>query len=227
MKIPLLRLILALVIVCACFSSAIAQVVIADAMGRPLQTKQYLDVQGSQYLFSDWRKGDVTLADGIIFEGLDLMYDLMNDEVIFKGDDEQAQTFLKPVVKFSLYQNDGGIKKKKNFRKGYTPVDAASPGAFYEVLTDGENVQLLKRYYKNVFEEMPYGSATKVKKFQDNASYYIAKVDKLEKIKLDKKSVLGALPGKVSELEKYIKAHRLNLRNDSDIAQLVNYYNSL
>ncbi|PTX22215.1 hypothetical protein C8N40_10137 [Pontibacter mucosus] len=226
MKTKLILLVLSLVFISA-YMDASAQTAIVDVMGKPIQAKQYVDVQGSPYLFDDWKKGNVTLADGTTFEGMALMYDQITDEVIFRNDQGQAQAFLQPVVMFTFSLGEDGVKEaKRNFRKGYAPVDGASAGAFYEVLADGDT-QLLKRYSKTIFEETPYGTATKVKKFQENTSYYVAKADKLEKVKQDKKSILNALPDKAPALEKYMKENRLNLRNDSDIIKLVDHYNSL
>ncbi|MCC9135880.1 hypothetical protein ACFSKU_17800 [Pontibacter silvestris] len=228
MKTLILKAAMSLLTVGACYTSSSAQIAIKDETGRPLMTKQYTDVKGSPYLADEWYKGTVELTNGTIYDEMNLMYDQVKDELIFKAAGEQAQAFeASSVYAFTIHlQKDGLPEEKKNYRKGFIPVDGAPDMAFYEVLADGQT-QLLKRTKKVVFEEIPYGSSTKVKDIRESSYYYIARSGKLVKIKADKKSVLKALKDQAPALEKYAKANKLNLKDDAGLAQLVAYYNGL
>ena len=194
-----------------------------DNMGRPLRAVIHTDVNGTPYLFDDWVKGTVTINKGTQFVGVDLKYDIVSDELIFKSEKGESQTFVEPVREFTLKTEKGNLHV---FRNGFVPVDDAKPISFYEVLVD-EKTALLKRSSKSIQEEVSYSSATKVKNFQPATAYYLAKDSKLTKIKNDKKSVLAALPEKSTQLEAYIKAQKLDLKNDSHLVKLIAYYNTL
>lgn len=228
MKKLLIKIAMSALTVCACYLNASAQIAVTDESGRPLMTKQYTDVKGSPYLSDEWQKGTVELANGTILDKINLMYDLVKGELIFKGDDGQALAFEPATVyAFTIHLQKNGLRReKKSYRKGFPPVDGAPDMAFYEVLTDGQT-QLLKRTRKVIFEEMPFGSSTKVKTIKETAYYYIARSGKLVKIKTDKKSVLSVLEEHAPALEKHIKSNKLNLKDDAHLAQLVAYYNGL
>ena len=224
MKTLFKTLLLSAVFTIAAVAGASAQyVALVDHMGVAVRAKAYTDVNGSPYLFEDWVKGSVTMTKGSYFEGMDLMYDLVTDELIFKSEKGESKNFSDQVREFSLKDEKGIVHV---FRNGFSPIDDAKPITFYEVLVD-EKTALLKRTVRIIHEEVGYSSATQVKSFQTKTSFYLAKDSKLTKIKNDKKSVLAALPEKSAQLEAYIKAQKLDLKNDSHLVRLIAYYNSL
>jgi hypothetical protein len=72
-----------------------------------------------------------------------------------------------------------------------------------------------------------YNSSVISKAFKDNISYYLVIGNKAFPVKKEKRSILSALGNKQTELEAFIKANNLNLKNDDDLARLINYYNSI
>ena len=81
---------------------------------------------------------------------------------------------------------------------------------------------------KVIREGNSYGSATVTKKFSENIAYYLLKADgTYTKIKKDKKSIAGALSDKSAEVEQYIKDNKTNFKEDSSVAAVVGYYNTL
>ncbi|MFD2513183.1 hypothetical protein ACFSRY_04850 [Pontibacter locisalis] len=222
------KICLSAALICAAVVSASAQfVALNDHMGQPVRTKEYTDVKGSPYLYETWMKGAVTVAKGTRYEGVELMYDQVSDELVFKSEKGEAKIFVDPVKEFSFkIEKDGELVKEQVFRNGFAPIDGAKPYTFYEVLVDGQT-KLLKRTSKSIFEEATYSSATKVKSFQSSNYYYLVQDNKLVKVKSDKKSILNALSDKGTELEAFIKSNRLDLKKDADLARLVAYYNSI
>ncbi len=217
------KIALAALITCAAYYNAKAQIVARDIFGMPMREKTYTDVKGSPYLEREWAVGEVTLANGSKYSGIELLYDQVSDELIFKGPNGDKQVFSHPVQEFIIQSGSGGNRK---FRKGYAPTQEGTSESFYEVLADGK-VQFLKKTVKTISETRPYGSASTVKSFQENDFYYLAKENKPVRIKRDKKSVLAVLNDKAAALEKYIKEASLNVRATADLAKLVTYYNSL
>lgn len=205
------------IIACLAYSSATAQIAVsADPVGgTPMTGQVYMNVKGSPYLLEDWAKGSVTLASRKKFENLNLMFDQIANQVIFKDADGVIKSFNQPIVAFTLGQESN----IHNFEK-------AADGLFYEKLVSGK-VNLWKKNKKTIIDEKPYGSATVQRNVLNNTTYYVGELTQLTKIKNDKKSVLEVLSSNASEVEAFIKEQKLNPKNEADLFRIFLYYNSL
>jgi len=213
-------------IFCLCLlSMSVRAQFMKDADGRPLLERHYTDVQGSPYLADNWQKGTVKLGNGQTHKDVELKYDQVAEELIFKSSAGKPLTFVEPVKEFTL-QMSNGSQSGVIFRSGYKPADGATLSTFYQVLSDGET-PLLKRSFKKVMENKPYNSATTVKTFLDVNNYYLVKNNQLAKIRRDKKAILTSLGDYTAELEDFIKTNKLNFRSDADLIMLFTFYNSL
>jgi hypothetical protein len=192
--------------------------------GAPFLGINYTDVKGYPYLFENWTEGTVKLSNGKSYTSVQLKYNLLRDELFFKDiKTDQLLAFVIPVVEFKL--ND----KEKNsilYRNGYKAIDDNTEKSYYQVLFDG-GTQLLKRTSKKINEEKPFNSASTIKSFEVLNFYYISNNNTLIRIRKDKKSILAALANQGSALEKYLQEKSLNLKNEDDLIQFIQYYNSL
>ncbi|NEU10047.1 hypothetical protein GZH53_17105 [Flavihumibacter sp. R14] len=214
-------------IFCLCLICIAGQAqVILDENGRPLVARYYTDVQGSPYLADNWQKGTVRLANGKAYNDVELKYDQVAEDVIFKGSAGQELRFAEPVGEFRIQTIESFGTPGILFRSGYKPTDGATVKTFYQVLSDGET-PLLKRSFKKVMENKPYGSATTVKTFLDVNAYYLVKNGQPLKVKRDKKAIIAALGDYSAELENFISTNKLSLKSDSDLIMLFTFYNSL
>lgn len=196
-----------------------------DMEGRAVHEYNSISMDGSPYLYADWAVGTITLNNGTIYQGINIMYDQVKDVVLFKTQDGKVKELIEPVQEFKINFITNNQATEKTFRKGFTG-EGVSPDAFLEVLADGKAV-LLKRTSKKIFDRKNYSSATINREVQVSEDYYVASGNKLVKVKKSKNSLLSVMPEKSDYLVTYIKSNGLNLRNDSDMAKLVAYYNSL
>lgn len=200
--------------------------ILQDENGRPLLAIHYTDVKGSPFFAENWNKGKVRLADGETFDNMDLKYDQVSDQLIFKNSIGAAMTFVKPVNEFTLFSSASSELQHIRFRNGYIAANGNTAKTFYQVLIDGET-PLLKRSFKKVSENKPYGSATVIKTFEETHFYYLVQQGTPVKIKNDKKAVLEALDNYKVELEEFVKINNLNFKSETDLVLLIKYYNSL
>lgn len=135
-------------------------------------------------------------------------------------------TFVKPVNEFTLAIIASAGTEQMLFRNGFTSTNGNAAKTFYQVLSDGET-PLLKRSFKKILENKPYGSATVVKTFEEIHNYYLVQQGKPLKIKKDKKAILELLSDYKSELEAFIKSNNLSFKSETDLIMLMTYYNSL
>jgi hypothetical protein len=196
-----------------------------DMEARPVHEYNTITMEGSPYLHTEWAKGVLTLKNGTMYQGIELMYDQVKDAVVFKTKDGKVKELLEPVQEFKVSYIKNNQPMEHVFRTGYTG-EGITPNMFMEVLSDG-NATLLKRTSKKIFDRKGYSSATINREVQVAEDYYISIDNKVVKIKKTKGSILAAIPDKSDALSAYIKANSLLLRNDNDLAKLVAYYNSL
>jgi hypothetical protein len=194
-----------------------------DALGRPLIIHQYVDVEGSPYLIDDWAKGVIKLKDGRTYKNMDIKYDQIEDKLLFRNPKDYATLeFVEPIKEFTLSYIADDIAYAKHFRSGY----GLEKNAFYEVLADG-GVEFLKQTQKSIKESHGYNSATITKSIDADVKYYLCIAGQLRPVKKDKKSIFNALSDRQPQLEAYIKANNLNLKDEVDLTRLVVYYNSI
>ncbi|MBD1397234.1 hypothetical protein H9Q13_08665 [Pontibacter sp. JH31] len=216
-----------LLLTCGLFSvDAFAQYTQTNDMeGRPVHEYSTINMQGSPYLYPDFAQGTILLKNGTIYQGINMMYDQVKDVIVFKGKDGKVKELMEPVQEFKINFIQNNQATEKTFRRGFSG-DRLSPEAYLEVLADGNTV-LLKRTTKKIFDRKNYSSATINREVQEAEDYYVATGNKVVKVKKTKSSLLAAMPDKADYLESYIKSNSLILRNDSDMAKLVAYYNTL
>lgn len=205
------------IIACLAYSSATAQIAVsADPVGgTPMTGQVYMNIKGSPYLLENWEKGNVIMASGQRFEGLELMFDQVANQVLFKDSKGEVKAFNQPIISFTI----GEEAQKHYFAKG---ID----GVFYERLISGK-VNLWKKNHKTLIDEKPYGSATVQRNVLNNTTYYVGELAQLTKIKNDKKSVVQIMSDRASEVEEYIKEQKLNPKNEADLFRIFLYYNGL
>lgn len=191
----------------------------------PMPSKSDPEFIDNIYLYPDYVKGVVTMADNKKLQNVDLIYDLHTDKLIYKGEDNLAYWFKDPVREFTLPNLKSG-EKPRTFRNGYPEADHNTKESYYEVLSDGR-ITLLKKTSKVVTESIPYGSSTPFKSTEDVFSYYIYKNGTITKVKKDKKALAQILDNDRFTLSKYMNDTKLTLKSDSDFAAVVDYYNKL
>jgi hypothetical protein len=194
--------------------------------GQLVKETDHSGIEGSPFFNDDWATGLVTLADGRTFKDMSLKYNVYTDEVYFKDQGGETRAFSNPVSEFKIISTENGNSGSKDFKSGYTIIPGYTAKSFFQVLSEG-TVQLLKKYRRVVSETTGIDLGTVTKKFTDKESYYMIISGTATLVKKDKKAILTLLNNKQTELEAYIKAHKLDLKNDDDLANLVNYYNSI
>ncbi|RYE26798.1 MAG: hypothetical protein EOP45_03215 [Sphingobacteriaceae bacterium] len=197
-----------------------AQGRITDANGRPIMSTKNLEIEGSPFLFDDWKQGSVKLNNGTEYDSTELKLDVLENHLLFKGSNNEPLMFSEPVKEFKLFFNNNRTQYKL-YRNGYD-----NTMNFYEVLVDGKS-QLLKHYKKSLGAKASYASSTTVRMILDAVNYYLYKSNALIAVKKDKKSILNALVDKQTELESYIKINNIKFKDDNDLIKLIIYYNSI
>ncbi|WCT12436.1 hypothetical protein [Mucilaginibacter jinjuensis] len=202
------------------------QGIVTSNQGTPFTSQVYAEVNGSPYLSSRWVTGNVALKDGQIYKSVEIKYDQVGDQLLFKADNGDSLLFAQPVHEFELPVTEKGKTTTRNYRNGFPAVNGNTTNNFYEVINDGK-VKILKRTKKNIQSHKDYSSANVINDINTNTTYYVLKDNTMTLIKPGSKTILEALSDKSAEVAKYIKDNNLDARQDADLGKIFTYYNSL
>ncbi|GAA4427250.1 hypothetical protein GCM10023188_10120 [Pontibacter saemangeumensis] len=192
---------------------------------------RYEGIKGTPYFKEHWAKATIA-ANNTVYKNVEVKYNVYESNLLYRTP-KGAEYVLLPARVDSFLLVDGVTQQKFMFRK-FPALAAEAPKLgqhFALVLHDGKQVQLVMVPQKHLMKadfKGPYSAGNKYDELQDLQSYYLFGPDQtFIKVKLNKKSLLKALPGKQDKVAAYIAAERLDAGNAQGWAKALAYYESL
>ena len=184
--------------------------------------QDYIQVKGSAFLKGeDWMKGDLILTSGERLNDINFKLDIYAHRVLVYHE------FLKRIVLINkkdlteFYINDSGSRRRFIFLSDIPTKASVSDGCYFEVLSEGR-LSFYKLYYKDILPlrtpEMPL-----LDEFLDESAYYLKDGDKMNSIRMNKRSLIKLYPQYKSEMKQFVRRKNLHLRNQSDFAIAVSH----
>ncbi len=214
-----------LIIICMIHANGISQrgIYIGDQnTGRPYTTLKTERIDGSPYLFNEWKAGRVKLKNGLKYDSLQLKFDAFLNKVFYNHNDSLYE-FLHEVAEFDIYPNINAqpytfyqLRAEKSFK----------PGTFVQVLARGK-ITVIKYYLKEVDERKEYGSPIVLKEYRDRSSSFILANGEVYPAKYSAKLLDEIITDKSREINLFINNKDLNLKKEAGFLAAVQYYNSL
>jgi hypothetical protein len=175
--------------------------------------------EGHPY-FDDGRmkKGSV-LYNGILYEDLPLLYDLVKEQVVLNDSYDNYTIFLiNEQIDYFTIQDHLFI----NFRDSLNP--SAPHRGFYEQLNK-DRIALYKKEKKVVQEDISSGKLER--NIEPSVSYYLKKGPTWYSVN-NKRSLLYALDDRRREVKKFIRKNGLNVRKNKEntLLKVTAWYNS-
>lgn len=187
----------------------------------PMATPQ---LKGSTYLFDEWLPAELDFGNIGKAQGLYTRYDILNSIFYIKLNEKVKSVSGVYIKKFSLTDTLGRVHNFTNcnsYRAGQVHL-----AGFFEILEDGHYALLKKT--NAVIIKSNYVLALDLGDEDDNISqqseYYISRGDEVVKVPSGKKKLAALFPEK-SDLIKFLKNQKINIRHTSDLAQVVKYLN--
>lgn len=189
---------------------------------------RYAGVKGTPFLLEDWTTGYVMLKDSTVYNGLEIKYDVMGENVAVLLDNNQKPTLItKGLVKSFTLDYLGttrtfialGAKEIKN-----EPL----PTGFYELIGDGKTKWLLK--HKKEILSADFKGAYSANQPSDRIvdskpiNYILTEDGNIYEVKRKAKSIEEAL-GKDKGIADYIKKNNIDLKQIDGIKLLMSYLN--
>ena len=190
--------------------------------GRVYNNK-YSSVQGHQFFMDDYWEEGLIWYKGQQFDSVNLMYEIFNDEVLVesftsRGALAPIKLHTADVVSFKVF---GHI-----FVRLQPDSSQSIKAGFYDVLFDGNTVQLYSRRSKEIVKSNDVN--TVAESFIQKDKYYIFKDGQYYQVK-KKGTVLKVLEDHKKELKKFVKANMLSFSIDRErsLIEVSRYYESL
>ncbi len=157
--------------------NAIPSVQFADANGRLLPASG-AGIQGTPYVFDKFSLGKVVFLNGMESVDSNLNYSYFDHKLYYTQKNglyvvnQQAKSFVLNSV------DKDNNKLSKQFMCLFPSVENNKPATFYEVLGNGDQLQLLKYTHKRIKESTVYGGAPTKEYVADDLFYIYDKAAK-------------------------------------------------
>lgn len=187
-----------------------------------LSDNPYEGIEGSPYVFKDWKKGKI--------------YPINNDE----GIENVLLNYNGYTQNFEVKRGDRFIALNENWYNTVDILNGTGLIAIYKtgLLPNKKNLFTKLVFYSKAFhiieehyfslitiEREQYAKTIEIKKFVKHNKLYFVQNGEKRIFKLKKKKVIALFPELKKELEKYIKQKRLDLTTEEGAIKLFEYVN--
>ncbi|MEZ4875652.1 MAG: hypothetical protein R2793_09465 [Flavobacteriaceae bacterium] len=179
---------------------------------------------GSPYVADEYQLGKIYLNNEEIISTIYLKYNAYNDIFLAKPSlntsDEEAQGVTKaPNLKIKM-----GSQIFESMPSTANPYE----WQYYEILTEGTNFTLCKKYEK-IYNERVQATTSLTRdipaSFKEKITYYVLDANnQFIELPNSKKKILDVFGDKKKEMATLVKANKLNLNKEQDLISLFKLY---
>ncbi|MBA9077381.1 hypothetical protein [Rufibacter quisquiliarum] len=197
---------------------------------------RYQGMKGNPYFVNSWLPGSLVLKTDNTgktekYSNVLLKFDVYGNHLaaVIPGSKDTVLFSTSPVVSFHLEAPTNSqpiLFKRVPEAKA---IDTKLADVFFAVLYDGKS-QLLKRVNKKKIEanfKGPYSAGQTYDELVDEVQYYVLANGKLERVKLNRKSLLEAIPDKAEKVKSWMTAQKVNIDKEEDVVKVLTFYDSL
>lgn len=179
------------------------------------------NIDGTPYLMDEFSEGEVIINDSIRIEKVPLRYNIYNDKIEFKNENEQI---LEIGNESSSYQFDF---KDFSFRNLNYLIDGKTQSGILELLVDG-NVKLYKKYNLELApaqKAIGFQDATPDRFVRKEDQYLVSIGQELPSIFSNPKKLLTELQKIRPDINSVVKKEKIRLRSEKGLCILIQYCN--
>lgn len=172
-------------------------------------------MEGSSLLFEDWKQSATFFASDKKYRINSVNYDIRRKSFIAKMSGDSLFTFDANLFSKAIVGNRTFITHGSN----------AEPNKVYELIFDGANFQLVKKYSVKIKEGSPNPMLGQMRdKIIQQSSYYVLQNGALEEIRLTKRNVLKILSKEEKDMAlDYSRKYQRSFRDEEELQQILNY----
>lgn len=206
-----------------------AQISNINLNGAPARLSGYDGVEGSPYLFDDWGKAEVGTTNAGLKENVSYKFNIHDNELEVINEAGNPIFLNKDFVEYAILERPAsllasgvpvGMLPKLLFKKGFEMVRGIESNDLVNVLADGKNYTLIRKFYSDLVTPPKNSYApSQGKMFVFEESFYlIDKNEKVTSVKSKTNSIVSALSESDQELaKKIIKENKLDLGREDHL----------
>jgi hypothetical protein len=188
---------------------------------------RYEGVRGTPYVFEKWLPGEVYLNDKLKVAVKEMNYDCNGNEILFKDPATGVAMLMNRylVDLFTLF----GSKDTMTFVPLKLGQDSEPLFAMLLYNRGSMVYKVFRKEFVKADYEGGYSADRRYDEFVDKYDLYFMKKNDhmLYKVKRSRKYMVASFPGKEAEISAYIKSKRVDLKDENEIVELLQYYDSL
>jgi hypothetical protein len=190
-----------------------------------IKTGEAYGTLGTPNVFKEFKSGNIYFTNKSVASNLTINYDCFRDRVLYNKGEVNYILNSRTIdyLQFNISKDSSVL-----FRQVFIPEKKKT--VFMRILYNGETT-LYKHYYKTYQEADytgPYSQDRRYNEFIDGEHFYIGLPGKDPvRLKPKKKSVLEILEAAGTDIEKYLKKEKPDLKTDMDLIRLVQYYDGI
>ena len=182
-------------------------------------------IEGYPHLCNKFSNGIITLQNDTIIK-IPINYNAVTD----------AFELEKENTKFIITNNFSIKKIKIEGREFVYRVFTSRKGeqldGYFEVIAEGPNCQLYKKFKKDFLEPVPsethFNMAKSARFSEIDSLYFIGFDEDITYFKTNsKKNILGSFKNHKDKLSEFLRNRKFSSKNETDLISLVTFYNSL
>jgi hypothetical protein len=197
----------------------------APFQGERFATKASNDVQGSPLLFENWKSGTVSLVNGEVYNVQKLNFDASTSTFIYSIRDTiyEIQNNVNQVEINGENSDAAGSTTAMLFRNDLLPGQSN----FVQVLTKGKITVLRQFSKKPEGENYSNGVVTETRKYVLHSQDVAMVKNKITPLTYSSSALKELTSDKITDVDSYVKSHRLKPKKADDFLEVINYYNTL
>ncbi|PRY15668.1 hypothetical protein CLV24_102292 [Pontibacter ummariensis] len=192
---------------------------------------RYAGVKGSPYFKKEWGKASVTM-NNMVYKDVEVKYNVYDNMVLYKN--QKGEPYELSAALIERLELQDSLTHQNYLFKRYHALGTEDRNLGLKLvlaLYDGPKVQLVKvpekRFVKADFKG-GYSSNRRFDEFQDREEIYLLGPGTgIEKVRLNKKNLLKALPDKKKQLEAFMDSENIDAGTAEGWAKVLAYYESL
>lgn len=197
---------------------------IDDLQLKPMRLPALQEVGGSPFMTEDYQTGSIQIGENKIVTNIPVKFNIFSNAVMVEKDGQDMRLESFQIVSYNLTGNDGTIKHII-LRQGYPEIDNHTEKSVYQVLSMGSNVHLIKFLSQKVEDAATLGDYSRREIVTTQQLYVYTPGGEIKRIKANKQSLVEALPTLSAKIDEVVSTNKLNLKSESDIAELVEALN--
>ncbi len=198
---------------------------IDDLKTSTLKIPALQEISGSPFLTTDYNMATIQTSTNKVITEVPVKFNIYNNAIMVKMDDGQELKLEDfKMVSYDETKPDGTIKHYK-FEQGLPEVDNHNESSVYQVVSAGAKVQLLKYVTQKIEDINTPDNSSQKELVKSEQLYVYVPGGTIKRIKASKKDLVEALPTMSARIDEIATANNLKLKNEAEIAVVVEALN--